>query len=217
MKQMVTGCLMILYAGLSGTMGADRDWSRYPMQGDWYARHMYLEGHPQYKHHVKHYGHPSEFGYKDLIELFNPEQLDFDRLVGLYKKAGAKYAVLLAVHHDNFDLWDSQHHEWNSVNKGPKRDLVGEFRDATRKHDLRFGVTTHLARTYSWLQTSHGAEKEATANRFGGIRDVESFVPGDLRFVVKDDHTLHAFLMAYPEKGELTIQSLPRKPWVRQR
>lgn len=130
-----------------------------PMQGDWYARHMYLEGHRQYQHHVKHYGHPSEFGYKDLIALFNPEQLDFDRLVGLYKQAGAKYAVLLAVHHDNFDLWDSKHHEWNSVNKGPKRDLVGEFRAAAQKHDLRFGVTTHLARTYSWLQTSHGADK----------------------------------------------------------
>jgi alpha-L-fucosidase len=131
-----------------------------PMQGDWYARNMYIEGHRQNKYHVEHYGHPSEFGYKDLIELFNPEKLDFDYLVGLYKKAGAKYAVILAVHHDNFDLWDSKHHEWNSVNKGPQRDLVGEFREAALKHQLRFGVTTHLARSYSWLQTSHGADKE---------------------------------------------------------
>ena len=131
-----------------------------PMQGDWYARHMYIQGHRQYEHHVKTYGHPSKFGYKDLIEKFDPEKLDFDKLVGLYKQAGAKYAVILAVHHDNFDLWNSKHHEWNSVNKGPKRDLVGEFRDAAAKHDIRFGVTTHLARTYSWLQTSHGADKE---------------------------------------------------------
>jgi alpha-L-fucosidase len=131
-----------------------------PMQGDWYARHMYIEGHRQYQHHVKRYGHPSNFGYKDLIQLFNPEKLDFDHLLGLYKQAGAKYAVLLAVHHDNFDLWNSKHHEWNSVQKGPKRDLVGEFRTATLKHKLRFGVTTHLARTYSWLQTSHGADKQ---------------------------------------------------------
>ncbi len=129
-----------------------------PMQGDWYARHMYIQGHRQYNHHVKTYGHPSKFGYKDLIERFDPKKLDFDKLVGLYKKAGAKYAVILAVHHDNFDLWNSKHHAWNSVNKGPKRDLVGEFRDAAAKHDIRFGVTTHLARTYSWLQTSHGAD-----------------------------------------------------------
>jgi len=131
-----------------------------PLQGDWYARHMYVEGHRQNKYHVEHYGHPSEFGYKDLIEKFNPTELNYDELVGLYKKAGGKYAVILAVHHDNFDLWNSKHHEWNSVNKGPKRDLVGEFRDAALKHDLRFGVTTHLARSYSWLQTSHGADKE---------------------------------------------------------
>ena len=129
-----------------------------PLQGDWYARAMYEEGSNKNKYHVQNYGHPSEFGYKDLIELFNPTELDYDELVGLYKKAGAKYAVILAVHHDNFDLWDSKHHEWNSVNIGPKRDLVGEFRDAALKHDLRFGVTTHLARSYSWFQTNKGAD-----------------------------------------------------------
>jgi alpha-L-fucosidase len=129
-----------------------------PLQGDWYARHMYMQGSRQYKHHVEHYGHPSEFGYKDLIKLFNPTKLDYDKLMGLYKKAGGKYAVILAVHHDNFDLWNSKHHEWNSVNKGPKRDLVGEFRSAALKHGLRFGVTTHLARSLSWFQTNKGAD-----------------------------------------------------------
>ncbi len=131
-----------------------------PMQGDWYARHMYVEGHHQYNHHVKHYGHPSEFGYKDLIEKFDPKELDFDRLVGLYRSAGAKYAVILAVHHDNFDLWDSRHHEWNSVRHGPRRDLVGEFRKAALGHGLRFGVTTHLVRSYSWFQTNKGADRK---------------------------------------------------------
>lgn len=131
-----------------------------PLQGDWYARNMYREGSRQYEHHVKTYGHPSKCGYKDLIARFDPAQLDCDRLVGLYKRAGAKYAVILAVHHDNFDLWDSKHHEWDSVEKPPHRDLVGEFRRAALKHNLRFGVTTHLARSYSWLQTSHGADKK---------------------------------------------------------
>ena len=124
------------------------------------ARNMYIEGSRQYNYHVAHYGHPSVFGYKELIERFNPEQLDFRHLLGLYKKAGAKYAVLLAVHHDNFDLWDSKYHEWNSVKMGPHRDLVGEFREAAKEQGLRFGVTTHLARSYSWFQTSHGADKK---------------------------------------------------------
>ena len=68
-----------------------------PLQGDWYARNMYMEGSRQYEHHVKTYGHPSKFGYKDLIARFNPEKLDYEKLVGLYKQAGAKYAVILAT------------------------------------------------------------------------------------------------------------------------
>src|SRR5947209_5466626 len=35
--------------------------------GDWYARNMYMQGQRQYDYHVKTYGHPSKFGYKDLI------------------------------------------------------------------------------------------------------------------------------------------------------
>ena len=34
-----------------------------PMYGDWYARNMYMEDSPQYNYHVRHYGHPSKFGY----------------------------------------------------------------------------------------------------------------------------------------------------------
>ena len=131
-----------------------------PMQGDWYARQMYVQGTGKNLYHVKNYGHPSKFGYKDIIELFKPDKLDFDRLMGLYKQAGAKYAVILAVHHDNFDLWDSKYHEWNSVNKGPKRDLVGEFRTAALNHGLRFGVSQHNSRSYSWFQTNKGADSE---------------------------------------------------------
>ncbi|MBC8094617.1 MAG: alpha-L-fucosidase, partial [Akkermansiaceae bacterium] len=45
-----------------------------PRQGDWYARHMYLQGHPHYEHHLKTYGHPSRHGYKDIIPLWKAEQ-----------------------------------------------------------------------------------------------------------------------------------------------
>src|SRR2546429_2853855 len=59
--------------------------------GDWYARNMYIEDERQYKYHLQHYGHPSRFGYKDLIPLWKGERCDPDYLMGLYKKAGAKY------------------------------------------------------------------------------------------------------------------------------
>ena len=127
--------------------------------GDWYARNMYIQGHRQYKYHVEKYGHPSKFGFKDVIPTWKAARWDPAHLISLYKKAGAKYFVSMGVHHDNFDLWNSKHNRWNAVNMGPKRDVVGEWRDAARKAGLRFGVSEHLAVSYHWFQTSHGSDK----------------------------------------------------------
>lgn len=131
-----------------------------PERGDWYARNMYIEGSPQYRTHVQVYGHPSEFGYKDIIPLWKAEKFEPDRLMERYKQAGAKYFVSMGVHHDNFDLWDSKHHKWNAVNMGPKKDIVGLWAAAARKQGLRFGVSEHLERSYSWFNVNKGADKQ---------------------------------------------------------
>lgn len=80
-----------------------------PEQGDWYARNMYVQGSPQYDYHVSHYGHASQFGYKDICHLWKAERWDPDALISLYKRAGADYFVALATHHDNYDCWDSRY------------------------------------------------------------------------------------------------------------
>ncbi|MHC4637587.1 MAG: alpha-L-fucosidase [Planctomycetota bacterium] len=129
-------------------------------RGEWYPRQMYIEGRWEHKHHIETYGHPSKFGYKDFIPMWKAEKFDADRLVRLFKRAGAKYFTPCAIHHDNFDLWDSKHQRFNSVNMGPKKDITGMWRDAALKHGLRFGVTTHLARSYSWFNVNKGADKE---------------------------------------------------------
>ena len=126
-----------------------------PRVGDWYARNMYIPGHPHYAHHVKKYGHPTKFGYKDIIPLWKAEKFDPDRLMADYKAAGAKYFVSMGVHHDNFDLWASKHHRWNAVAMGPKRDIVGDWKRATARHGLRFGVSEHLGPSYGWFYPSH--------------------------------------------------------------
>lgn len=138
-------------------LGIYMHWGPYSVaeQGEWYARKLYLEDTKEYEHHVNTYGHPSQFGYKDFIPMWKAENFNPDALVALFKKAGAKYFTPCAVHHDNFDLWNSKHHKWNAVNMGPKKDLIGMFREATLKHGLRFGVTTHLSRSYSWLNTAN--------------------------------------------------------------
>jgi len=128
--------------------------------GDWYARNMYIQSEWQYKRHLQDYGHPSKTGFKDIIQTWKGDKFDPDHLVGLYKQAGAKYFMSMGVHHDNFDLWNSKHTRWNSVKMGPKRDIVGEFRDAARKHGLRFGVSDHLWMSYKWFAVSHMSDKD---------------------------------------------------------
>lgn len=131
-----------------------------PRQGDWYAKKMYQEGSPDYKYHLEHYGHPSDFGYKDIIPLWKAEKWDPDKLMALYKKTGAKYFVSMGSHHDNFFLWNSKINRWNAVNMGPKKDVVGLWQQAAKKQGMRFGVSEHLGASYTWYQSAHLSDKE---------------------------------------------------------
>ncbi|HLJ18055.1 MAG TPA: alpha-L-fucosidase [Bryobacteraceae bacterium] len=130
-----------------------------PEDGDWYARNMYIEGSVQYEYHCRTYGHPSKVGYKDIVQRWKAEDFDAPGLVALYKKVGAKYFVAQAVHHDNFDNWNSKYHRWNAVKIGPHKDIVGLWRDAARSNGLRFGVTEHLERSWSWFNVNKNADK----------------------------------------------------------
>jgi alpha-L-fucosidase len=130
-----------------------------PRQGDWYAKRMYQEKDPAYKYHTEHYGHPSVFGYKDIIPLWKAEKWDPEKLMELYKKAGARYFVTMGTHHDNFFLWNSKIHKWNSVNMGPKKDVVGLWQEAARRNGLKFGVSEHLGASYTWFQSARQSDK----------------------------------------------------------
>jgi alpha-L-fucosidase len=114
-----------------------------PEQGDWYARGMYIQGSAQYNYHVKTYGHPSQFGYKDICHIWRPENWNPEELIRLYAKTGAKYFVALGNHHGNFDCWDSKYQPWNCVRVGPKQDIVGTWEKIARAHGLKFGITFH--------------------------------------------------------------------------
>jgi len=128
--------------------------------GDWYARNMYIQGQRQYDYHVRTYGHPSKFGFKDVIATWKADKFDPDHLMQLYKKAGAKYFCSMGVHHDGFDLWKSAHQpRWNAFAAGPKIDVVGLFRNAAAKQGLRFAVSEHLSNSYNWFAPSHTSDK----------------------------------------------------------
>ncbi len=138
-----------------------------PEFGDWYARNMYKEGSAAYRHHVQKYGHPSKFGFKDVIRQWQAEQWDPDALLALYRKAGARYFVALANHHDNFDLYDSRFQpDWNSTRIGPKKDLIAGWVKAARAQGLRFGVSVHAAHAWTWYEVAQGADK---AGGYAGV------------------------------------------------
>ena len=130
-----------------------------PEDGDWYARNMYVEGSAQNKYHVKHYGPPSEFGFKDVIHTWNAENFDAEKLVALYKRVGVQYFFAMANHHDNFDLYDSKYQPWNSVNVGPHKDIVGDFAKAAHEQGLPFGVSVHAAHAWSFYEIAQSADK----------------------------------------------------------
>jgi alpha-L-fucosidase len=143
-----------------------------PREGDWYAKGMYEHGtadgesgarknqNRYNKYHLEHYGHPSKFGYKDIIPLWKAERLDVDQLMALYKKTGAKYFVSMGTHHDNFFLWDSKIHRWNAAKMGPMKDVVGIYQKAAKKQGMKFGVSEHLGASFTWFRTSHGSDAD---------------------------------------------------------
>ena len=130
--------------------------------GDWMARSMYMEGTNEYKFHVENYGHPSEFGFKDIIPLFKAEKWNPDKLVEFYKKLGAQYFFALGNHHDNMDLWDSKYQPWNSVNMGPKRDILAEWEKASRKYGLPYGISFHADHAWTWYEPSQRYDRHGS-------------------------------------------------------
>jgi alpha-L-fucosidase len=137
-----------------------------PEQGDWYARFMYEQGSNQYNWQVAHYGHPSIAGFKEVIHDWKAERWDPEKLVALYKRAGAQYFVAMANHHDNFDMWNSRYQEWNSVRVGPKKDILAGWSKAAKTNNLPFGVSIHAAHAWIWLETSQHSDK---TGEFTGI------------------------------------------------
>jgi len=142
-----------------------------PEEGDWYARKMYVSDEvdrktgehkgpsADYKDHLARFGHPSTNGWKDIIPLWKAEKWEPEKLMELYKQAGAKYFVSMGTHHDNFFLWNSKIHRWNSVQMGPHRDVVGEWQTAAKKNGLPFGVSEHLGASFTWFQDAHKSDK----------------------------------------------------------
>ena len=137
----------------------------------WYARHMYMEpqdpkiepwGKEAWQYHRDTFGHQSEVGYKELCHMWKAEKFDAEATVKQFKKWGARYVAIMGNHHDNFDLFNTTVHGWNSVKVGPKRDIVGEVVVAARRQKLKWAVSVHAHFAKWWFAPAFGADSEGT-------------------------------------------------------
>ncbi len=118
---------------------------------EWYGRWMYVPGRKAwggsvFEHHQKTYGPVSEFNYHDFIPMFKAEHFDAEEWAELFKKSGARFAGLVAEHHDGFAMWDSKVNPWNAKEMGPKKDILGELFAELKKNDMKTIATFHHER-----------------------------------------------------------------------
>ncbi|MDX1701193.1 MAG: alpha-L-fucosidase, partial [Melioribacteraceae bacterium] len=148
--------------------------------GSWYPHNMYKKGTEQYEYHVENYGDPSEVGYKDIIEKFKAEKFDAEEWAELFKKSGAQFAGPVAEHHDGFPMWNSKLTSWDSFEKGPKRDVVGELEKAIKKRGMKFITTFHHATHWAyyphWVKEFDCSDPQYT-DLYGPLHDLDADWP----------------------------------------
>ena len=107
--------------------------------------------------HKRVYG--ADFPYSKFAPLFRAEMFEPDRWADLFVRSGARYVALTSKHHEGFTLWRSKEanrswgRPWNSVDIGPRRDLLLDLMEAGRAKGLHMGIYYSLYEWYNplWL------------------------------------------------------------------
>ena len=133
---------------------------------EWYPRTMYIPGTKEYEHHRAVYGSHDQFGYADFIPRFTADRFDPAAWAELFCRAGARFVMPVAEHHDGFQMYRSDLSHWNAATMGPCRDILGELKREIEARDMTFAASSHRAENY-WF--------------FGGCRTFDSGLP-DITF-----------------------------------
>lgn len=134
---------------------------------EWYPRWMYKKDTNEHRHHIETYGPLKDFGYKEFVPMFKAENYNPEEWVKLFKRAGAKFIMPVAEHHDGFQMYDSELSEWCASKKGPCKDMMGMLKNEVEKNNLVFTASSHRIEHY-WFM--------------GGMRETESDIPEKLEY-----------------------------------
>lgn len=140
-----------------------------------YAEHYenrLLEGNEFFTNYHKRYYGP-DFFYKDFAPLFKAEFFDPHKWADLFKRSGARYVVLTSKHHDGYCLWPSANSQgWNSVETGPRRDIINDLSSAVREKGLRMGFYYSLLEWSNPLYTSKNIDSWAAEHMIPQMKDL---------------------------------------------
>jgi len=157
---------------------------------EWYSRNMYIQGTSEFEHHVKTYGPHKEFGYKDYIPMFTADKFNPQEWADLFKEAGAKYVIPVGEHHDGFQMYASDISHWNAAQMGPKRNVLGELKEAIEGNGLVMGTSTHRAE--HWFFMGHGKEFDSDIK--------EPLKRGDFYWPAMKEHDVHDLYSPSPSE-----------------
>ncbi len=157
---------------LDAKFGIFIHWGVYAVPGfgnEWYPRNMYQQGSKEFEHHVATYGPQSEFGYKDFIPQFAADKFDAGQWAELFRNSGARYVVPVAEHHDGFPLYDCGLSDWCAAKMGPKRDFIGELADEVRAREMVFGVSSHRAEHWWFMDGGMQFDSDVQDPAYAGL------------------------------------------------
>ena len=155
-----------------GKFGIFIHWGVYSVpafESEWYPRNVYRQGSPEYKHHLEKYGTLDKFGYKDFIPMFKAEKFNADEWAQLFKATGARFVMPVAEHHDGFQMYDSKLSKWNSKEMGPKKDIIGELKNAVEKHDMIFCASSHRAENFWFYNEGRKFDSDVNDEKYAGL------------------------------------------------
>jgi alpha-L-fucosidase len=128
-------------------------WAPKGTYAECYGDEMRQKGSPTHQFHLKNYG--ADFKYEQFGPMLKGELWDPDSWADLIARSGAKYVVFTSNYHDGYCTWPSPYHKgWNSVDVGPKRDVLGELTAAVRKRNVKMGIYYSLYECYHPLWQS---------------------------------------------------------------